>query len=222
MEEVWTPGSIILSTLPGHGPHQAGRTLLPTLLHRHELHTAHRHSHLLGAGVSMMPTGRMHSAVARLAHTFTLTHFTQTAVTRLLGIDMTVGRTGHITPVARLAPVSLGGVSVSSATLHNAGNVVALDLRVGDSVLVQRAGDVIPQVWKLVWKGMWWRSTWCGCNSTRRMKIRHLRVSVRPFCAHALGGQAYMYLALACANAALCGATCTRWSSLHALGACAS
>ncbi|KAG1671906.1 hypothetical protein FOA52_003473 [Chlamydomonas sp. UWO 241] len=70
----------------------------------------------------------------------------QATLTRLLGIDLVVGRTGLLVPVARLEPVSLGGVTVASATLHNAGYVTSHDLRVGDTVLVQRAGDVIPQV----------------------------------------------------------------------------
>jgi DNA ligase (NAD+) len=67
-------------------------------------------------------------------------------VTTLLGIELTVGRTGLITPVALLEPVALGGVTISRATAHNCGAVAALDLRVGDRVLLRRAGDVIPNV----------------------------------------------------------------------------
>jgi DNA ligase (NAD+) len=72
------------------------------------------------------------------------------ATTRVVDVEFQIGRTGAVTPVARLQPVFVGGVTVSNATLHNMAEVERLDLHIGDTVMLRRAGDVIPQVTSVI------------------------------------------------------------------------
>lgn len=101
----------------------------------------------------------------------------QEATTRLKDIVVNVGRTGAIKPEAILEPVHIGGVTVSQATLHNEAYVVGRDIRVGDTVIVKRAGDVIPQVIKPIEEGRtgeerpWTMPTHCPACGTELVRL---------------------------------------------------
>ena len=77
-----------------------------------------------------------------IAHKFSA----DSSFSKILNIEIQIGRTGALTPVAKIKPVNIGGVVVSNATLHNEEEIIRKDIRIGDTVKVERAGDVIPHV----------------------------------------------------------------------------
>ncbi|NNL57764.1 MAG: NAD-dependent DNA ligase LigA [Pseudomonadales bacterium] len=125
------------------------------------------------------------------------------ATTSLLAIDWQVGRTGAITPVAKLEPVFVGGVTVSNATLHNADEIARLDVRVGDRVVIRRAGDVIPQVARVATSGE-------GTSAKRRRPRIPQRCPVCKSTIERAEGEAVMR----CTGGLLCGAQLKR-SIIH-------
>ncbi|MEW6078910.1 MAG: NAD-dependent DNA ligase LigA [Thermodesulfobacteriota bacterium] len=110
--------------------------------------------------------------------------------TTVESIEIQVGRTGTMTPVANLRPVRIGGVMVSRATLHNEDEISRKDIRVGDTVLVQRAGDVIPEIVKVITAGRTGRETifrmrdTCPACGSRAIRIQGEAATrcVNPFC----------------------------------------
>ena len=81
-----------------------------------------------------------------IAHKFSA----DSSFSKILNIEVQIGRTGALTPVAKIKPVNIGGVVVSNATLHNEDEIIRKDIRIGDTVKIERAGDVIPHVFQLI------------------------------------------------------------------------
>ena len=81
-----------------------------------------------------------------IAHKFS----SNKAISKILDIDIQIGRTGALTPVAKIKPINIGGVLVSNATLHNEDEINRKDIRIGDVVTVERAGDVIPHILSVI------------------------------------------------------------------------
>ena len=77
-----------------------------------------------------------------IAHKFS----SNKAISQIKDIEIQIGRTGALTPVAKIKPINIGGVQVSNATLHNEDEIIRKDIRIGDTVTVERAGDVIPHI----------------------------------------------------------------------------
>lgn len=111
----------------------------------------------------------------------------QQGQTEVLDIFVSVGRTGTVTPVAKLKPVSVGGVTISNASLHNFDEIQRLDVRIGDTVVVQRAGDVIPKILKVV--------------TEERGRVREFKVPAKcPVCQAPIAKENEVEVAYRCTN----------------------
>jgi len=155
--------------------------------------------------VNLLAAQRVLGFVAK-APRFALAHKfpAEEATTLLMGIDLQVGRTGAITPVARLSPVFVGGVTVTNATLHNEDEIARKDLYIGDTVVVRRAGDVIPEVVRSL------------PEKRPAGAVRFVMVSACPVCGSAIERPEGEAIAR-CTGGLFCGAQ-RKQSLIHAVG----
>ena len=126
--------------------------------------------------------------------------------TTVLDIEVQIGRTGAVTPIARLAPVQVAGVTVTNATLHNADQIARLDVRIGDAVIVRRAGDVIPEVVRVIPERRpekttpWQMPTHCPVCGSHLERLRKVKRQTKA------GVEYEDSVVLACSGGLYCGA----------------